>query len=181
MISKGCLYHIIRVQDLYSKIPHIQLVPAVVREFPEFFPNDLLVIPSKWEIDFGINLLPETNPISIPPYRMAPAELKKLKGGNSIPRGHTISCLKSCKIISKVCLYYIVRVKDLDSEIPPVESVPVVNEFLEVFPNDLPSIPPERKLIFVSICYRKQIQFQSLHIGWIRPIERVEGSTQGFA
>ena len=52
------------------------------------------------------------------------------KGGNSIPRGHTISCLKSCKIISKVCLYYIVRVKDLDSEIPPVESVPVVNEFL---------------------------------------------------
>ena len=36
-------------------------------------------IPPKWEIDFGINLLPDTNPISIPPYRMAPAELKELK------------------------------------------------------------------------------------------------------
>ena len=30
-------------------------------------------------IDFGIDLLPETNPTSIPPYRMAPAELKELK------------------------------------------------------------------------------------------------------
>ncbi|WMV32801.1 hypothetical protein MTR67_026186 [Solanum verrucosum] len=31
------------------------------------------------EIDFGIDLLPDTQPISIPPYRMAPAELKELK------------------------------------------------------------------------------------------------------
>ncbi|WMV18926.1 hypothetical protein MTR67_012311 [Solanum verrucosum] len=31
------------------------------------------------EIDFGIDLLPDTQPISIPPYRMAPTELKELK------------------------------------------------------------------------------------------------------
>ena len=55
------------------------------------------------------------------------------KGGNSIPRGLVIFCLKACKMISKGCLYHIVRVPDLDSEIPPIESVPVVNEFLEVF------------------------------------------------
>ena len=30
-------------------------------------------------IDFGIDLLPDTNPISIPPYRMAPAKFKELK------------------------------------------------------------------------------------------------------
>ena len=34
---------------------------------------------SKGKIDFGINLLPDTNPISIPLYGMAPAELKELK------------------------------------------------------------------------------------------------------
>ncbi|XP_049365757.1 uncharacterized protein LOC125830624 [Solanum verrucosum] len=38
-----------------------------------------------------------------------------------------------------------VRVRDMDSETRTLESVPVVNEFLEVFPDDLPSIPPERK------------------------------------
>ena len=48
------------------------------------------------------------------------------KGGNSISRGRIISCLKSCKMISKECLYHNVRVKDLESDIPPIESVPVV-------------------------------------------------------
>ena len=31
------------------------------------------------EIDFGVDLCPDTQPIFIPPYRMAPAELKELK------------------------------------------------------------------------------------------------------
>ena len=48
------------------------------------------------------------------------------KGGNSIPRGHIVSCLKACKMISKGCLYHIVRVKVLDSKNPPIELVPVV-------------------------------------------------------
>ena len=78
MISKGCLYHIVRVQDLDSKIPPIESVP-VVSEFLEVFPNNLPGIPPEREIDFGIDLLPETHPISIPPYRMAPTELKELK------------------------------------------------------------------------------------------------------
>ena len=30
-------------------------------------------------LDFGSDLEPDTKPISIPPYRMAPAELKDLK------------------------------------------------------------------------------------------------------
>ncbi|XP_070018211.1 uncharacterized protein [Nicotiana sylvestris] len=36
-------------------------------------------LPPIREIDFGIDLLPDTQPISIPPYRMAPAELRELK------------------------------------------------------------------------------------------------------
>ena len=35
------------------------------------------------------------------------------KEGNSIPRGHIISCLKACKMISKGCLYHIVRHNDI--------------------------------------------------------------------
>ena len=46
-------------------------------------------------------------------------------------------------MISKICLYLIVRVQDIDTEVPPIESVPVVSQFLEVFPNDLPGIPPK--------------------------------------
>ncbi|WMV07899.1 hypothetical protein MTR67_001284, partial [Solanum verrucosum] len=54
--------------------PTLESVP-IVNEFPE----DLRRVPPGTEIDFEIDLLPNTQPISIPPYRMAPAELKKLK------------------------------------------------------------------------------------------------------
>ena len=78
MISKGYLYHLVRVKDSSSETQTLELVP-VVSEFPEVFPEDLSGVPPKREIDFGIDLLPDTQPISIPPYRMAPAELKELK------------------------------------------------------------------------------------------------------
>ncbi|KAH0680772.1 hypothetical protein KY284_021857 [Solanum tuberosum] len=78
MISKGCIYHIVRVKDIESETSPLESVP-VVREFPEVFPDDLPGIPPEWEIDFGIDLLPNTQPISILPYRMALAELKELK------------------------------------------------------------------------------------------------------
>ena len=64
------------------------------------------------------------------------------KEGNSIPRGHVISRLKACRMITKGCLYHIVRFKYLTTEIPPIESVHVVMEFPKVFPNDIPKICP---------------------------------------
>ena len=51
----------------------------VAREFPDVFPKDLPGLPPVREIDFSIELLPGTMPISQAPYRMAPAELKELK------------------------------------------------------------------------------------------------------
>ncbi|XP_049368155.1 uncharacterized protein LOC125833038 [Solanum verrucosum] len=41
-----------------------------------------------------------------------------------------------------------VRVRDVDSETPTLQSVLVVNDFLEVFQDDLPGIPPEREIDF---------------------------------
>ncbi|KAH0655125.1 hypothetical protein KY290_030926 [Solanum tuberosum] len=78
MISKGYLYHLVRVKDSSFESPTLESIP-VVNEFPEVFPDDLPGVPPKREINFGIDLLPDTQPISIPPYKMAPAELKELK------------------------------------------------------------------------------------------------------
>ena len=52
----------------------------VVREFPDVFPEDLPGLPPDREVEFSIDLVPGTTPISKAPYRMAPAELKELKG-----------------------------------------------------------------------------------------------------
>ena len=51
----------------------------IVKEFLDVFPEDILGLPSDKAIEFVIELILGTEPISIPPYRMAPAELKELK------------------------------------------------------------------------------------------------------
>ena len=43
------------------------------------FPDDIAGLPPEREVEFTIDLIPGTKPISIPPYRMAPAELRELK------------------------------------------------------------------------------------------------------
>ncbi|WMV29770.1 hypothetical protein MTR67_023155 [Solanum verrucosum] len=68
----------VRVKDVEFETPILKLVP-IVNELLEVFPDDLPGVPPEREIDFGIHLLPNTQPISIPPYRMAPPELKELK------------------------------------------------------------------------------------------------------
>ena len=78
IISKGYLYHLLWVKDYRSETLTLESV-SVVCEFPEVFPDDLLGVPPEREIDFGIYLLTSTQPISIPPYRIALAELKELK------------------------------------------------------------------------------------------------------
>lgn len=60
-----------------SKVP--EDVP-VVRKFVDVFPEELSGVPPDLEVEFCIELVPEMKPISIHPYRMAPAELKELKG-----------------------------------------------------------------------------------------------------
>ena len=51
-------------------------------------------------------------------------------------------------MISKGCVYHLVHVKDSSFEYPSVEIVPVVNEYSDIFPEDLPGIPPQRKIDF---------------------------------
>ena len=78
MISKGYIYHLVRAKESSLETPFLQSVP-VLCEFPKVFPKNLPEVPPEREIDFGIDLLPDTQTISITPDIMAPAELKELK------------------------------------------------------------------------------------------------------
>ncbi|XP_070054091.1 uncharacterized protein [Nicotiana tomentosiformis] len=78
MIRKGYIYHLVRVQDVKAYSPTVQSIP-VVNEFPHIFPDELPGLPLEWEIEFAIDTLPDTQPMSIPPYRMVPAELRELE------------------------------------------------------------------------------------------------------
>ncbi|XP_070017402.1 uncharacterized protein [Nicotiana sylvestris] len=78
MINKGCIYNLVWVTDTNVEAPSLESVP-VVNEFLDVFPDELTGIPLDREIDFGIDVMIGTQPISIPPYIMAPTELKELK------------------------------------------------------------------------------------------------------
>jgi hypothetical protein len=66
------------VHDVNMKVPRMEQV-SIVKEFIDVFPDDLPGLPPNREIEFCIDLVSGTKPISMAPYRMAPAELKELK------------------------------------------------------------------------------------------------------
>ncbi|XP_028112688.1 uncharacterized protein LOC114310793 [Camellia sinensis] len=51
----------------------------IVCEYADVFPTELPGLPPTREVDLSIELQPGTTPISMAPYRMAPAELRELK------------------------------------------------------------------------------------------------------
>ena len=56
----------------------VAMVP-IVREFPDVFPHDLLGLPTDREIEFRIDVLLDTTPVSKALYWMASMELLELK------------------------------------------------------------------------------------------------------
>ncbi|KAL4032686.1 hypothetical protein IC575_005767 [Cucumis melo] len=78
LLRKGCttfLAHVVEVQEEKLKPEEV----PVVNEYLDVFSADLSGLPPDREVEFTIELLPGTTPISQAPYRMAPSELKELK------------------------------------------------------------------------------------------------------
>ena len=59
-------------------VPRFKNLP-IVREFLDMFPIELSELSPNREIEFIIDLIPRIEPISIPPYQMAPTKFKELK------------------------------------------------------------------------------------------------------
>ncbi|GKV53533.1 hypothetical protein SLEP1_g60053, partial [Rubroshorea leprosula] len=77
-LVNGCQGFLVSVIDASSVTLRLKDIP-VVREFPDVFPEDLPGLPPDREVEFAIDLVPGTGPVSKAPYRMASAELKELK------------------------------------------------------------------------------------------------------
>jgi hypothetical protein len=81
--QKSFLVQLPRKVDLSREVHAVQAkalaeIP-VVNEFPDIFPDDLPGLPPDRDVEFKIELLPGTAPISRRPYRMPSNELAKLK------------------------------------------------------------------------------------------------------
>ncbi|XP_052482987.1 uncharacterized protein LOC128036142 [Gossypium raimondii] len=79
-VRKGCDDYLAYVLD--SKMSELKLESVqVVCEYSDVFLNELPGLPPIREVEFAIELVPGTSPISVTPYRMDLTELKELKDG----------------------------------------------------------------------------------------------------
>ncbi|XP_042448982.1 uncharacterized protein LOC122033898 [Zingiber officinale] len=79
LLSQGCrgyLLSMIKIdEDTTTQLSDI----PIVQEYPDVFPEELPGLPPKRQVEFTIELIPGTAPVSKAPYRMAPKELEELK------------------------------------------------------------------------------------------------------
>ena len=78
LLAKGCEGFLAHVVDTTQPSPRMEDIP-IVQEFTDVFPEELPGIVPDREIEFTIELVPGASPVSIAPYRMAPADLLELK------------------------------------------------------------------------------------------------------
>ena len=79
-IKKGCNLYVVRVADvlLNENLTPLKQHP-VLDEFPNVFLEEIPGLPPQWEIDFSIEILPWSAPVSKIPYGLSIPELTELK------------------------------------------------------------------------------------------------------
>ena len=78
MLRKGCQGYLAYVVETDKEGTLVDEIP-IVREFLDVLPDDIAGLLPDREVEFTIDLILGTEPISIPSYRMAPIELRELK------------------------------------------------------------------------------------------------------
>ncbi|GJW84949.1 putative reverse transcriptase domain-containing protein [Tanacetum coccineum] len=71
-----------------------------------------------------------------------------VKGDSNSSRLKVISCIKARKYIERGCHLFLAHVTEKEKSEKRLEDVPVIRDFPEVFPDDLPGLPPPRQVEF---------------------------------
>ncbi|KAD3640682.1 hypothetical protein E3N88_29905 [Mikania micrantha] len=75
-------------------------------------------------------------------------EVLEIRGDQAKRSVKIISCMKARKCLRKQCVAFLAHVIQKDKKATKIQDVPVVKDFAEVFPDDLPGLPPERSVQF---------------------------------
>ncbi|GKD61193.1 putative reverse transcriptase domain-containing protein [Tanacetum coccineum] len=69
-----------------------------------------------------------------------------VESDKGMSRLKVISCIKACKYVERGCHLFLAHVTEKKSKEKRLEDVPVIRDFNEVFPDDLPGLPPPRQV-----------------------------------
>ncbi|GKE02423.1 putative reverse transcriptase domain-containing protein, partial [Tanacetum coccineum] len=130
-IIKGCTL------TLLNQPFEIDLMPIKLGSFD-------VVIGMDWLSKYRAKILCDEKVVHIP----IDGETLIIRGDRSKTRLNLISCIKTEKYISRGCQVFMIQVVEKKADEKRLEDIPVVKEFPDVFPEDLPGIPPVRQVEF---------------------------------
>ncbi|GJS07778.1 putative reverse transcriptase domain-containing protein [Tanacetum coccineum] len=117
------------------------------------FPIDLMVIElGSFDIIIGMDWLSRYDAAILCGEKKVRIPLKGktlvIEGNRNNSRLKIVSCIKTQKYIEKGCELFLAQVTEQESKEKRLEDVPVVRDFPEVFPDELPGLPPPRQVEF---------------------------------
>ena len=77
-----------------------------------------------------------------------------------------LTAVQANNLLRKGCEVFLAYVVDSEKEVPSIEVIPVVREFLNVFLEEFPGLPPIEKLSLRLILLQEQNQFLRHRIKW---------------
>ncbi|GJR34300.1 reverse transcriptase domain-containing protein [Tanacetum coccineum] len=130
-VIKGCTL------TLLNQPFEIDLMPIKLGSFD-------VVIGMDWLSKYHAKILYDEKVVHIP----INGETLIIRGDQSKTRLNLISCIKTERYISRGCQVFMIQVMEKKSDEKRLEDIPVVKEFSDVFPEDLPGLPPVRQVEF---------------------------------
>ncbi|XP_070028849.1 uncharacterized protein [Nicotiana sylvestris] len=137
---------------------------------------DLMLLDmTNFEVILGIDLLSLYHAIldfHAKTVTLAMPKLPRLewKGSYVSTSSRVISFMKARHLVEKGCLAYLAYVRDTTAESPVFDLVPIVRNFADVFPSDLPGMPPNRDIDFyIDLAPLKEKLVELLAKGFVRP------------
>ncbi|GJU78680.1 putative reverse transcriptase domain-containing protein [Tanacetum coccineum] len=130
-VIKGCTL------PLLNQPFEINLMPIKLGSFD-------VVIGMDWLSKYRAKILCDEKVVHIP----IDSETLIIRGDRSKTQLNLISCIKTERYISQGCQVFMIQVMEKKSDKKKLEDIPVVKEFPDVFPEDLPGIPPVRQVEF---------------------------------
>ncbi|GJY17533.1 putative reverse transcriptase domain-containing protein [Tanacetum coccineum] len=130
-VLKGCTLNL--VNHLFK----IDLMPIELGAFD-------VIIGMDWLADYDAVIICGKKEVHIPIKNRTLV----VKGDRNSSRLKVISCIKARKYIERGCHLFLAHVTEKEKSEKRLEDVPVIRDFPEVFPDDLPGLPPSRQVEF---------------------------------
>ncbi|GJU83634.1 putative reverse transcriptase domain-containing protein [Tanacetum coccineum] len=130
-VLRGCTL------NLLNQLFEVDLMPIELGAFD-------VIIGMDWLVKHDALIVCGKKEVHIP----VKGKMLVVKGNCDESRLKVVSCIKARKYIERGCHLFVAHVTEKEPKEKRLEDVPIIRDFPEVFPDDLPGLPPPRQVEF---------------------------------